>query len=140
MRRLFELGSSYSGQILTFTRILGQLKDAGNTVTLSRYLEMLDTAGLLGGLEKYAPDMIRQRASSPKFQVHNNAALSVLSSLTFNALNSNPVKKGRWVESCVGAYLRNESLTLGFAVYYWRDRNDEVDFILEHGGRLWHWK
>ena len=65
MKRLFELGCLFSGQILSYTKVLGQLQDAGNTTTLSHYLELLDTAGLLAGVEKYAPDVIRQRSSSP---------------------------------------------------------------------------
>ena len=136
MRRLFELGSRYSGQILSFTKILGQLADAGNTVTLSRYLEMLDTAGLLGGIEKFSPDMARQRASSPKFQVHNNAMLSVLSPLTFEECRKNPKEWGRWVESAVGVHLLNQSLEQDFKLYYWRERNEEVDFVMEHRGKI----
>jgi hypothetical protein len=136
MRRLFELGSRYSGQILSFTKILGQLADAGNTVTLSRYLEMLDTAGLLGGIEKFSPDMARQRASSPKFQVHNNAMLSVLSPLTFEECRTNPKEWGRWVESAVGVHLLNQSLEQDFKLYYWRERNEEVDFVMEHRGKI----
>jgi predicted AAA+ superfamily ATPase len=76
LKRLFELGCHYSGQILSFTKIVGQLHDAGNTTTLSHYLSLLDTAGLLAGIEKYAASIIRKRSSSPRFQVHNNALLS----------------------------------------------------------------
>lgn len=47
MKRLFELGCLYSGPILSFSKIRGQLQDAGNTTTLSHYLSLLDTAGLL---------------------------------------------------------------------------------------------
>lgn len=76
MKRLFELGCLYSGQILSYTKMQGQLQDAGNTTTLSHYLDLLDTAGLLAGIEIYAADIIRKRASSPKFQVHNTALIS----------------------------------------------------------------
>jgi len=136
MRRLFEIGTQYTAQILSFTKILGQLADAGNTVTLARYLELLDTAGLLGGLEKFAPDTIRQRGSSPKFQVHNNALLSALNPMSFADWQQNPKEKGRWVESAVGAYLLNCSLEQGFKLFYWRERNDEVDFVLERRGKV----
>lgn len=136
MRRLFELGSYYSGKELSFTKLLGQLTDAGNTVTLSRYLELLDTAGLLSGLEKYSVNLVRQRSSSPKFQVHNNAMLTVMSNPDFNQWKADPKLRGRWIESAVGAYLLNCSLEQGFQVYYWRDRNDEVDFVLERRGKI----
>src|SRR5262249_11814347 len=62
MKRLFELGCHYSSQILSFTKVMGQLQDAGNTTTLSHYLNLLDTAGLLGGLEKFSKDVIRKRS------------------------------------------------------------------------------
>lgn len=136
MRRLFELGCLYSGQILSFTKILGQLQDAGNTVTLSHYLELLDTAGLLGGIEKYAADIIRKRSSSPKFQVHNTALISAQRYEFFDEIRKNPKEWGRMVESAIGAHLVNSSLSSGFKIYYWRERNDEVDFVLERRGKI----
>jgi len=131
LKQLFELGCTYSGQILSFTKLQGQLQDAGNTTTLSHYLHLLETAGLLGGIEKYAHTAIRKRSSSPKFQVHNNALLSAQQTNTFTEIIENPVDWGRIVESAVGTHLVNQSLREQYAVYYWRDRNDEVDFILE---------
>lgn len=136
MRRLFELGCLYSGQILSFTKILGQLQDAGNTVTLSHYLQLLDTAGLLGGIEKYAADIIRKRSSSPKFQVHNTALISAQRNELFDEIREDPKKWGRIVESAIGAHLINSALTEGFKIYYWRERNEEVDFILERRGKV----
>jgi len=136
MRRLFELGCLYSGQILSFTKILGQLQDAGNTVTLSHYLELMDTAGLLGGIDKYAADVVRKRASSPKFQVHNTALISAQSNDLFENIKNDPKEWGRIVESAVGAHLLNSGLSEGFKVYYWRERNDEVDFVLERRGKV----
>jgi predicted AAA+ superfamily ATPase len=60
LKRLFELGTTYSGQILSYIKILGQITDAGNTTTLAHYLHLLNEAGLLGGLEKYSPNKLRQ--------------------------------------------------------------------------------
>ena len=111
MKRLFKLGCLYSGQILSYTKVLGQLQDAGNTTTLSHYLTLLDTAGLLGGLEKYAADVIRKRSSSPKFQVHNTALISAQRPESFLDISKDPVKWGRMVESAIGAHLMNYSLT-----------------------------
>ena len=45
LKRLFQLGAEYSGQILSFNKMLGQLQDAGNTTTLTRYLDLLSNAG-----------------------------------------------------------------------------------------------
>jgi predicted AAA+ superfamily ATPase len=135
LRRLFELGCLYSGQMLSFNKILGQLLDAGNVTTLAHYLNLLDSAGLLGGLEKYSGDVIRQRQSSPKFQVHNTALLSSQMSETLPEILQNPEKWGRIVESAVGAQLLNHAKQEGFRLFYWREGNDEIDFLLQHRGK-----
>lgn len=54
LRSLFMLGSGYSAQELSFTKMLGQLQDAGNTVTLAHYLELLGKANTLTGLQNYS--------------------------------------------------------------------------------------
>ncbi|RXF68393.1 ATP-binding protein [Arcticibacter tournemirensis] len=136
LKRLFELGCLYSGQILSYTKMQGQLQDAGNTTTLSHYLDLLNTAGLLTGIEKYAADIIRKRSSSPKFQVHNTALITAQRDESFNDILKAPSEWGRMVESSVGAHLLNHSLSSGFSVYYWRHRNEEVDFVLEKKGKL----
>ena len=130
MKRLFELGCSYSGQILSFTKILGQLLDAGNTTTLSNYLQLTSSAGLLGGLEKFAHDEIRQRSSSPKFQVFNTALISAQQSDSLSNKLKDPAAWGRIVESCVGAHLLNNSIEGEFNLHYWREGNHEIDFVL----------
>lgn len=136
LRQLFELGSEYSGQILSFTKIVGQLQDAGNTTTLANYLQLLSDCGLLTGLEKYAGDIIRKRSSSPKFQVFNNALLTAQSNLLYMDVVVDAKEWGRLVESSVGAHLVNYSIQERFHVYYWREDNKEVDFILEKNGQL----
>lgn len=136
MKQLFELGCSYSGQILSFTKILGQLQDAGNTTTLSHYLDLLDQAGLLAGLQKYSRDIVRQRASSPKYQVHNTGIISALAAESFAEIRHQPDKWGRWVESAVGAHLINQCQEHRFNLYYWRHRQDEIDFVLTGHNRV----
>ena len=136
MRKLFELGCAYSGQILSFSKMLGQLHDAGNTTTLSHYLNLLDTAGLLGGIEKFSAEKLTQRGSSPKFQVHNTALISAQDGHSFEEITTKPERWGRIVESAIGAHLLNHSLTERFNLYYWRHRNDEVDFVMERKGTL----
>jgi predicted AAA+ superfamily ATPase len=135
IRQLFELGCSYSGQILSFNKILGQMTDAGNTTTLSHYLRLLDQAGLLAGLPKYSPDIIRQRASIPKYQVHNMALKSALEPEHFHQVRYDSSKWGRWVESAIGTHLINQCLLHHCKLYYWRDGNDEVDFVIEGKGK-----
>jgi predicted AAA+ superfamily ATPase len=136
LKRLFELGCLYSGQILSFTKIAGQLQDAGNTTTLANYLRLLSDCGLLGGLEKYAGSVLRRRSSSPKFQVYNNALLTSQDHETYSAVTMNPKLWGRLVESSVGAHLLNYSVSERYNLHYWREGNNEVDFILEKGNKL----
>lgn len=136
MKNLFELGCSYSGQILSFNKIMGQLHDAGNTTTLAHYLRLLDTAGLLGGLEKYSPAIIRQRASSPKFQAHNTALVSAQQQQRLDSVRENPALWGRWVESAIGAHLLNATLSQQMTLTYWRQGNAEIDFVLQQGNRV----
>jgi len=137
MKRLFEIGSLYSGQVLSFTKVMGQLADAGNTTTLANYLELLNEAGLLAGLEKFSPNLVRKRSSSPKFMVHNTAIMSGLSNETLETLQADHKAWGRWVESAVGAHLVNQSFKdKKLRIYYWREGNDEVDFVVEYKKRI----
>lgn len=136
LRKLFELGCLYSGQVLSYTKIVGQLQDAGNTTTLAHYLQLLDTAGLLAGIEKYTGEKLRQRSSSPKFQVHNTAMLTAQQGDSLKEAKAQPDTWGRWVEASIGAHLVNHQLSEGYTVSYWRHRNDEVDFVLEKKGKV----
>lgn len=131
LRKLFDIGSQYTGQILSFNKILGQLQDAGNTTTLSHYIELLSDSGLLGKLDKYAGNYMRKRASIPKFQVYNNALLSSRSNLYFDEVRSTPKLWGRYVESAIGSHLMNQAQKENMQIYYWRENNLEVDFIIE---------
>jgi predicted AAA+ superfamily ATPase len=133
LRRMFQLGCAYSGQILSYQKMLGQLQDAGNTVTLAHYLELLGGAGMVMGLMKYAHGQVRQRGSSPKLQVLNTALMSAQGGKYFEEVRNSGDDWGRYVESCVGAHLVNTSVGTAFEVTYWRERNHEVDFILQHG-------
>ncbi len=136
LRRLFELACRYSGQVLSFTKVLGQLQDAGNTITLSHYLELLSAAGMVSGVPKYAGQVVRQRASSPKFMVLNTALMSAQSGRTATQARADPEFWGRLVESAVGAHLLNAAAEHNLEVFYWRDRNREVDFVVRAGRRL----
>ena len=136
LRRLFELGSSYSGQIVSYSKILGQLDDAGNSTTLSNYLSLLDRGGLLKGIDKYSKIKIRQRASSPKWQVKDNSFLSVMSNKTFKQVLNDNSLFGRFVESLIGVNLLNDSVDGNYKVYYWRDGIFEVDFIIEKQDKI----
>lgn len=136
LRRLFELACRYSGQVLSYTKLLGQLQDAGNTVTLAHYLDLLGAAGMVTGLPKFAGQIARTRASSPKLQVLNTALMTAQSGLTFEQAQSDREFWGRLVESAVGAHLANAAAGGTGEVSYWRDRNREVDFVVQAGPLL----
>lgn len=135
LKTLFELGCAYSGQIVSFTKLQGQLQDAGNTVTLSHYLDLLAQAGLLTGLQKYAGQKLRQRASSPKLNALNTALMSALTGYTFAQAQADRSYWGRLVESAVGAHLVN-SASDNCEIHYWRESPDEVDFVISDGHRM----
>ena len=135
-RRLFHLACSYSGQILSYQKMLGQLQDAGNTTTLAHYLELLGQIGLICGLEKYASQGVRRRGSSPKFQVFNNALMSASSQTTFEDSKIERDIWGRLVESAVGAHLLNSFMGNIETVHYWRERGSGVDFVISNDKKI----
>lgn len=137
LRQLFQLGCHYSGQILSLQKMLGQLHDAGNTTTLSHYLELLCGAGMLTGLQKYSGPIVKQKASSPKLQVLNNALMASQSDYDFAAAKQNSEYWGRLVESAVGAYLVNNTFgNKKIQIFYWRSGNFEVDFVIKKEAKI----
>lgn len=136
LRQTFELGAAYSGSLLSLNKMLGALQDAGNTATLAGYINLLNDSGLLGGLQKYSIDTARRKASIPKLQVYNNALKTVYSPLTFEQAITDRKAWGHIFESGIGAYLISQSFVHRFEVFYWRERNDEVDFILRKKGSV----
>ncbi len=131
LRRLFELACRYSGQVLSYTKMIGQLQDAGNTTTLAHYLELLGGAGMVCGLPKYASDTARSRGSSPKLQVLNTALMTVTTGVSPVEAQSDREFRGRLIESAVGAHLANAAAAGECELYYWRDRGQEVDFVVK---------
>ena len=136
LRLVFELACRYSGQILSYTKMLGQLQDAGNTTTLAHYLNLLSQAGMVRGLPKFSGDSARSRASSPKLQVLNTALISATTGRSFEEAMGDHEYWGHLVESAVGAHLANAEATGGFELSYWRENNREVDFIVRLGKRI----
>lgn len=134
LRQLFHLACEYSGQAVSYTKMLGQLTDAGNATTLAGYLRLLEQVGLVAGLQKHAGTALRRRGSVPKLQVLNTGLMSALSPLTFEQAKADRAFWGRLVESAVGAYLMAEVQERGFAVRYWREGGLEVDFVLDFDG------
>ena len=136
LRQVFRLGCEYSGQILSYQKMLGQLQDAGNTTTLAHYLDLLAGAGKVCGLNKFSGEEVRQRASSPKLQVLNQGLKSAQAVSTLALTRDDPEVWGRMRESAVGAYLAGEAQAGEFEVFYWREVSKEVDFVLRRGSKV----
>jgi len=136
LRQTFELGAYYSGQIVSLTKIVGSLQDAGNTTTLAGYLNVLKDSGLLTGIQKFSIDKARQRASIPKFQVFNSALRNVYSGYSFPDVMRDPKVWGHLFESAIGAHIINSSLIGNYEVYYWRDGGLEVDYVLKKDNKI----
>jgi uncharacterized protein len=135
MRALFELGAQYSAQELSYRKMLGQLDDRGNTDTLKHYLDLLDGAGMMSGIQKFDNKQIRSRASSPRLMVHDPALMTSMWRGQTSLLDD-PTARGHLVETAVGAYLLNRAVIDNFEVYWWREGDKEVDFVLKRGEEI----
>ncbi|MCG2725505.1 MAG: ATP-binding protein [Elusimicrobia bacterium] len=136
LKNLFELSCKYAGEILSYTKILGQLNDAGNTTTLAHYQELLDKSWMIKGLQKFSKSKVSTRSSIPKWLAYNTSFASVYSQIGFKETKKNPALWGRRVEQAIGAYLLNQTHICGFNLFYWRDGNKEVDFILKKDNKI----
>ena len=137
LRHLFALAAQYPAQIFSYNKMLGQLHDAGNTVTLAGYLRLLETGFLASGLELYSKGQVRKRGSSPKLILWNNALVNATSLKTFEQAFADGSWWGRLVENAVGAHLLNHLQGPPWSVTYWRDTGEEVDFVVSHGAQTW---
>ena len=136
LRRLFELACSHCAEILSYNKMLGQMQDANNVTTLVHYLSLLGDAGMVRGLQKYGGE-VRRRSSSPKLQPLDTGLVTASSSISLGAWRRQPDRWGRLVECAVGAHLCNWAFSSGrHDVYYWSERNREVDFVVPYEDRL----
>ena len=136
MRALFRLGATYSAQELSYNKMLGQLQDAGNTVTLAHYLDLLGKAGMITGLPKFSAKEIERRKSSPRLMVFDTSLTTAISAKGHERLVGEPDLRGHLVKSSVGARLLARSGREGFDVMWWREGNEEVDFVLRKATAL----
>lgn len=129
-RQVFQLACRYASEILAYTKMLGQLQDAGNTTTIASYLQLMESAGFLVPLPRYSGSMIKQRASSPKLILLNNALPNAVMGRYFASTRRDTFLWGRLVENAVGAHLFNHLSKRGMPLYYWRERREEIDFVV----------
>ena len=131
LRQLLRLGAERSGDVVPFTRMLTRLDGAGNTTTLTGYLELLAGAGLVTGLPKYGRQL-RLRAASPRLVAMNGALVSAVCGWASEAALADPDARGRLIETAVADHFLNASAPL--ATGYWRDGEHEVDLVVRASG------
>lgn len=136
LKSLFEHACLYNGEILSYNKMLGQLLDAGNTTTLSHYQRLLDSAWMITGLQKFSGSTVKIKSSTPKLLSYNTAFVSVYSNVDFKSVITKPELWGRRVEQSLGAFLLNQSRINNFDLFYWREGNAEVDFVLRKNKRI----
>ena len=133
MEALFTLGSAYSGQEISYRKIMGQLDDAGNATTIAHYLSLLSDAGLLTGLQKYSEKLLKTRASSPRLITHDTSLMVASYGRNREQLLTDPDLRGHLVESAIGAYLLKREREEHFDVFWWREGDQAVDFVIQDG-------
>ena len=123
-KQAFEIICCYPAQEISYRKLLGQIQDKGNVELIKRYLELFESAFLIKTLQKYHNQAITVKSSSPK--------IILLAPCLYTLASIKEEKSAFIFESTVGAKL----LQLSDKLYYWRDNNDEVDFVLVWRGRL----
>jgi predicted AAA+ superfamily ATPase len=137
LRHLFALAATLPAQCISYTKMLGQLHDAGNTTTLAHYLKLFESAFLASGLELFSQGVQRKRGSSPKLVLWNNALINALSTRSFAAALADTIWWGRLVENAVGAHLCNSLNSVEYSVTYWREGDYEVDYVVSRSRDVW---
>ena len=133
LRQVFELGSIYSAQEISLTKMQGVV-NSGTVPTISSYLRILDETMLIKPLQKYDNSAIKTKNSIPKLQAYNNAFRNSYCQHTFEEALMNKTEWGRQVESAVGAYLAGRAILDGFELLFWRDeKKNECDYVLKKG-------
>lgn len=127
-RQTFEILISYPAQEISYTKILGQIQDKGNVELVKHYIALFEGAFLIKTLSKYSEKKVITKTSSPKI-------LPMAPCLYYSTVldEYTAEEKGRVFELVVGAQLQR----LQGELYYWREGNDEVDFIYKYGRRLY---
>lgn len=129
-RQAFEILCRYPAQEISYTKLLGQLQDKGNTDLIKYYIELYAGAFLVHPLEKYSAKGWLTRSSSPKILISCPALYTMTEG---PRVLDDPERRGRVFELAVGAQL----LQLPGELYYWREKNAEVDFVYRYQGKLY---
>lgn len=136
LRKLLFLSCEYAAQVLSYTKIIGQFNDVSNTITIASYQRLLEQAFLIAGLQKWSGAAVQRRNSSPKWLPLNTALITAVQNKNRGELRKDKIFFGRLVEAGVGAHLFNQAMIRPFEVYYWRDGNHEIDYVIRKGDKV----
>lgn len=136
LRQTFSLAIGHPAQIISYQKMLGSLTDAGNVTTIASYLKLLSSSFLVLPLERYSGTVIKQRGSIPKIIIFDNALISAMNNLTKSDVAADSAWQGRLVENAVGAKIQTAVEKQGGELFYWRERDREVDFVVQVGKNL----
>lgn len=127
-KQAFDILVSYPAQEISYNKLLGQLQDRGNVELIKYYISLFEGAFLIKTLEKYSPKTIKRKSSSPKIL----PLAPCMPSLQWGGEHTS-AEKGRIFELIVGCQL----VRTGEELFYWREGNAEVDFVLKQGKNVW---
>lgn len=136
LRQVLGVACAHPAQILSFQKMMGQLSEAGNTTTIAHYLHLLSAAYLLSTLQRWSGNKIRQRGSIPKIILRDNSLANAMTLPSGGEELQNPAWRGRLVENAVGAALVTLAEQSGGELFYWRERDEEVDYVFKIGKKI----
>lgn len=129
-RQAFEILCRYPAQEISYTKLLGQLQDKGNTDLIKYYIELYAGAFLIHPLEKFSAKGWLTRSSSPKILISCPALYTMTEG---PRVLEDLDKRGRVFELAVGAQMLQQPGEL----FYWREKNSEVDFVYRYQGKIY---
>lgn len=120
-----------------FIQVIFGPRQVGKTTTIRQILAQWEGPTHFAAADgEAASDANWLKSQWEVIRAHNTALHSALFGGYFRDTRKQPALWGRWVESAVGAYLLNQSFLHNYQVYYWRDGQAEVDFVIEKGQKL----
>jgi uncharacterized protein len=133
LRQVFAVAMGSPAAVVSLQKIQGRLTDKGALETVAHYLQLLQDAYLVAGLEKFSSRPVRRRAAPPKLVAFNNALISATHPDGPPDAEREPARLGAWIENACLASAVNR----GQRVTYWREEPYEVDGVIEGAEGTW---
>ena len=104
-----------------------KVSGVGSVHTAAKYLDYLKEAFLVFSLDRFSTKVKEQLRSPKKIYFIDNG---IINALSFNLRT----EEGKLIENAVAIELLRESnLFSSFRVFYWKNQNSEVDFVVKEG-------